>query len=131
MTRQAIIFGSIGTIADTSEMQLAAFNAAFDEAGLGWFWAASDYKPMLAKSGGKQRIQDFADRRGETVDASAIHQRKTAIFNDMMAHKGLAPRPGVLPLMKYAMDAGVKLGFATTTSQSNICAMFNALDGAL
>ena len=32
----AILFGSISTLSDTSEMQRDAFNAAFADAGLDW-----------------------------------------------------------------------------------------------
>jgi beta-phosphoglucomutase-like phosphatase (HAD superfamily) len=37
---QAVIFGSIGTIAETSDIQRQAFNLAFAEAGLDWNWDA-------------------------------------------------------------------------------------------
>jgi hypothetical protein len=38
MIRKAIIFGSIGRIVETSEMQRQAFNRAFAEAELDWEW---------------------------------------------------------------------------------------------
>jgi len=36
---KAILFGSIGTIVETSELQLKSFNQAFSEAGLDWNWS--------------------------------------------------------------------------------------------
>ena len=38
----AILFGSISTLADTSEMQRAAFNEAFRAHGLDWSWSREE-----------------------------------------------------------------------------------------
>ena len=38
----AILFGSISTVADTSELQREAFNQAFAEHGLDWRWDRDD-----------------------------------------------------------------------------------------
>ena len=35
----AILFGSISTLADTSELQRRAFNEAFEAHGLDWNWS--------------------------------------------------------------------------------------------
>ncbi|MEM8537044.1 MAG: HAD-IA family hydrolase [Pseudomonadota bacterium] len=131
MSRKALIFGSIGTLVETSQMQLDAFNQAFVEADLDWVWTRQIYIPMLAQSGGRKRIQAYADDRQEEVDARALHERKTEIFDQMMMEKGLCLRPGVLPLIRYGKDNGMQLGFATTTSRHNIMSMFEALEGAL
>lgn len=48
----AVLFGSISTIADTSELQRQAFNQAFRIHGLDWDWNREDYRGMLAASGG-------------------------------------------------------------------------------
>jgi hypothetical protein len=39
----AILFGSIGPIADTSELQRQAFNQAFQAHGLDWCWHREEY----------------------------------------------------------------------------------------
>lgn len=129
--KKAIIFGAIGTLVETSKMQRNAFNQAFSEAGLDWEWSEDTYIQLLKKSGGRNRISDYAEAQGITVDANELHRRKTQIFNEMMVSEGLKPRPGVMETISHALAAGVKLGFATTTSQNNIQAIFIALDGAL
>ena len=53
----AILFGSIGTIADTSELQRQAFNKAFALHNLEWQWSRTEYISLLEKSGGTCRIQ--------------------------------------------------------------------------
>ena len=48
----AILFGSIGTIADTSELQRQSFNKAFALHNLQWQWSRAEYISLLEKSGG-------------------------------------------------------------------------------
>ena len=47
-TMTSVLFGSISTVADTSELQRQAFNDAFAEHGLGWTWERAEYRRMLA-----------------------------------------------------------------------------------
>ncbi|PJI84456.1 HAD superfamily hydrolase (TIGR01509 family) [Yoonia maricola] len=131
MTKKAIIFGSIGTIVETSELQHNAFNRAFEEANIDWNWSRDDYRDMLKNPGGRQRISDYAEKMGVEVNAHDLHARKTAIFDDMMVNEGLTPRPGVLHLIQFAKDSGMKVGFATTTSRNNVQAIFIALNNCL
>ena len=35
---KSILFGSIGSVVESSEIQRKAFNAAFKEFGLEWYW---------------------------------------------------------------------------------------------
>ena len=52
MTYKSLLFGSIGTIIETSELQRESFNEAFKEAGLDWYWDQEDYRLLLKQSGG-------------------------------------------------------------------------------
>ncbi len=123
----AILFGSISTIADTSELQRQSFNEAFKEHGLDWEWAQSDYQEQLASNGGQQRVADFAEQRGEDVDAKAVHQTKSKHFQDHVAGLDLPARPGVLETIRAAKDAGYKVGLVTTTSPENVDALLGAV----
>ncbi len=123
----AILFGSISTIADTSELQRDAFNKAFETHGLDWRWDREDYRTMLATSGGKARIAEQAESRGESVDAEAVHQTKSAIFQESLAVAELEPREGVLETITGAKSQGWKVGLVTTTSRENISALLHAL----
>ena len=57
---KALLFGSIGTIVETSEIQRKSFNSAFKIAGLKWNWTKEIYKKLLIKSGGEKRILRYA-----------------------------------------------------------------------
>lgn len=123
----AILFGSISTVADTSELQRQAFNQAFQAHGLDWKWDRDEYRDLLSKSGGQSRIDTYAQTRGQTVDSKALHDTKAKIFQESLATADLAPRAGVVDTIKGAKSAGWKVGLVTTTSRANISAMLDAL----
>ncbi|MDO9407511.1 HAD-IA family hydrolase [Patulibacter sp.] len=127
----AILFGSISTIADTSELQRDAFNRAFKEHGLDWNWSQDDYRELLKKAGGKQRVADKAAETGEDVDAEAVHATKSRLFQESVKDAGLSPRPGVVETIKDGKDAGYKIALVTTTSKENVDAVVDALGGAV
>lgn len=127
----AVLFGSISTVADTSELQRKAFNQAFDAHGLGWRWDRDDYLAMLGTSGGRDRIAEYASGRGETVDAAAVHDTKSDIFQKLLATSGVAPRAGVVETIRGAKDKGLKVGLVTTTSAANVAALIQALAPAV
>jgi len=123
----AILFGSISTLVDSSELQRRAFNESFEAHGLDWQWSQPDYVAMLDSNGGAQRIADYAEARGDDVDADAVHATKSQIFQELLATSGLKARPGVIATVNEAKRRDIKLGFVTTTSQENISALLDAL----
>ena len=123
----AILFGSISSVADTSELQRQAFNQAFATHGLDWQWDQDDYRAMLATSGGASRVKEYAEARGEDVDAAAVHATKSEIFQTSLADARLQPRPGVVDAITGAKEQGWKVGLVTTTSPDNISALLGAL----
>jgi HAD superfamily hydrolase (TIGR01509 family) len=123
----AILFGSISTLVDSSELQRRAFNESFEAHGLDWQWSQPDYVAMLDSNGGAQRIADYAEARGDDVDADAVHATKSQIFQELLATSGVKARPGVIATIHEAKRHDVKLGFVTTTSPENISALLEAL----
>ena len=117
---KAIFFGSVGTLAETSELQCKAFNKAFDEAGLDWFWHPNEYRELLREPGGVKRIMSEANRRKQSVDAERIHALKVAHFRDLVATQGLLPRPGVLETLGWARTEGLIVSWVTTTGRDTI-----------
>jgi HAD superfamily hydrolase (TIGR01509 family) len=123
----AVLFGSIGTLADTSELQRAAFNEAFAEHGLDWEWSREEYRELLTSSGGRQRIADYAGSRGEQVDAEAVHRTKSEIYQRKLEQTAVTARPGVAETIDQARQDGLKLALVTTTSRDNLRALGRAL----
>ena len=127
MNYKAILFGSIGTLIETSDLQRESFNEAFKEAGLDWYWDQEDYRLLLKQSGGTKRIEDFAEKNNSTVQAQQIRERKTEIFNQKLLTEKMMPRQGVIDLIEYAKNNQLKLGFVTSTTKDNINSVFSAL----
>lgn len=124
----AIFFGSISTLADTSEVQRRAFNEAFSAHDLDWNWSQEQYRSMLGSNGGADRVSDYAKSVGSDVDAAAVHATKSEIFQKLLADSGVQPRPGVVDTVDTAKAEGVSLGLVTTTSQANVDALLSALE---
>lgn len=127
----AILFGSISTIADTSELQRKAFNQAFGAHGLDWTWSREDYLRMLESSGGEQRIAEYAASVGASVDAAAVHRSKSEIFRASLPGSGITPRSGVVETVQAAKRDGSKVALVTTTSPDNVGALIQALSPEL
>lgn len=131
MIPKAILFGAIGVVTETSDIQRRAFNAAFEDAGLDWNWSEEDYLEMLTRPGGARRVADYADRMGVSVDAGAVHDGKVGHFQRLVAEHGIAPRPGVVETIAWARKNGVKLGFATATSPETVALILDGLAPAI
>lgn len=123
----AILFGSISTVADTSELQREAFNQAFADHGLNWSWDRDEYVTMLERSGGAARIAEYARARGEQVDAEQVHATKSRRFQENLATADVTVRPGVVDTIRAAKGAGYEVGLVTTTSRANITALLDAV----
>jgi HAD superfamily hydrolase (TIGR01509 family) len=117
---KAIFFGSIGTIVETSHLQLKAFNAAFKFHKLDWRWSREVYEKMLKLAGGEKRIETYALLKNEIVDAKKIHDTKSRIFQTLMSDTHIEPRHGVRDIIDFAQNERLKLGFVTTTSRKNV-----------
>ncbi len=126
----ALLFGSISTLADTSEEQRAAFNEAFTEHGVDWKWERDEYRGLLTGNGGRHRVAAYARQRGQTgVDAAAVHRTKSEIFQRKLSTVPLRPRPGVAETIEAARAQGWQIGLVTTTSPDNVSGLLDALDG--
>jgi HAD superfamily hydrolase (TIGR01509 family) len=123
----AVLFGSIGTLADTSELQRDAFNRAFAAAGLDWHWNQEDYARLLRDSGGQQRIAAYADTVGDTVDAAAVHRAKSEFFQESLTPDAVKPRAGVVETIEESRRDGYQVALVTTTSRENLEALGRAL----
>ena len=137
---KALIFDVDGTLADTENAHMAAFNQAFAELGLDWVWTDDMYLELLHVSGGKERILHYWQQRDPAIlqaDAPALqaqinrlHALKTVAYEQAVNRGAVRLRPGVLNLMHEARQAGMQLAIATTTSPANIAALLRHAMGA-
>ena len=131
MKYKALLFGSIGTLIETSDIQRNSFNEAFKEAGLEWYWDEQDYRALLKKSGGTKRVEDFAEKNNVNVNAEKIRNRKTEIFSSFISHNKQKLRKSVAEIVKFTKENNIKLGFSTSTTIDNVDAVFKSLIGQI
>jgi len=131
---KALIFDLDGTLADTEETHRQAFNAAFIELALWWDWSPPLYARLLAISGGKERLRHYigtlrvpaAERERLLHIVPALHDTKTRIYTELLVRGQRPFRAGVLPLLRAAKSAGLKLAIASTTTSANVDALLQA-----
>ena len=124
---KALFLGSIGTLADTSELQRRSFNEAFADHHLDWRWDRDDYRHMLEVAGGAARIRRHAEETGADVDADAVHATKSDRFQKHLDDGAAEARPGLADLIARAQAEGVMLGLVTTTQRANVDRLLAAL----
>lgn len=126
---QALIFDVDGTLADTErDGHRVAFNQAFEEAGLDWYWSVAMYGELLRVTGGKERMKLYLanyrtdDQLPEDLDAfiAGLHARKTHFYKELLSNIGIPLRTGVKRLILEAKEQGMRIAIATTTTPENV-----------
>ena len=136
---RALLWDVDGTVAETErDGHRIAFNQAFEELGLPWRWNVPHYGQLLRVTGGRERLlHDMATRPDAPATpaerdtlARELHRRKNAAYAALVAQGGITPRPGVCRLVDECRASGVALAVVTTTSRSNVDALFASIWGA-
>jgi len=135
--RRALIFDCDGVLADTEPHgHLPAFNRMWREEGVPWQWTVEEYGRSLRIGGGKERMaglfeqpafravwnppEDAGGRRELLV---RWHQRKSAIYRDIVAAGLIPARSGVRRLASEAAAAGWTLAVASTSAAESVHAV--------
>ena len=137
MSLKALIFDVDGTLANTEhDGHLRAFNETFRLFELDWYWDRELYSVLLSVSGGKERLAHYINHYNPKLesnlsvnDIADMHNKKTEIFVDLVANGQVSIRIGVERLIEEAVDSGLKLGIATTTSLKNVKAIMTSTLG--
>ena len=129
---KALIFDVDGTLADTErDGHRVAFNAAFDEYGIGWNWDVDVYGKLLAVTGGKERMKYYASEFLHNQNLPAdfetlvpeLHAAKTRHYTELLSTGAIPLRPGVERLLREARNENLRLAIATTTTPDNVTAL--------
>ena len=123
---KSILFGSIGSVVESSEIQRQAFNEAFKEFGVDWYWNVANYIKMLQKPGGLNRLVEYSKNELNSDDAKQIYLLKIKHFK-LLSENNLKPRDGVLDVIQYALKHNIKIAFVTTTTKDTLDLVINNL----
>ena len=94
---KSILFGSIGSVVESSEIQRQAFNEAFKEFGVDWYWNVANYIKMLQKPGGLNRLIEYSKNEINCFSspprtiASLCYQIQTQCCSAAMELKASSP----------------------------------------
>lgn len=131
----ALIFDCDGVLADTEQYgHLPAFNQTFAEFGVPVTWSVEEYAEKVRIGGGKERMRsimtpELASHLGLTDGAAvdeailAWHNRKTAIYKELVASGSMPPRPGIARIVEEAHAAGWILAVASTSAEPAVRAV--------
>jgi len=114
---KAFLFDVDGTLADTEkDGHRVAFNMAFKENALDWFWDEALYGKLLAVTGGKT----FNPPEALDEFVKSLHAAKTKFYVQLMQEGKVPLRPGVEALIKEAKANGMRMAIVTTTTPENV-----------
>ncbi len=137
MALEALIFDVDGTLANTEhDGHLRAFNETFRLFELDWHWDSELYSELLSVSGGKERLAHYISHYNPNLesvlsvnDIADIHNKKTEIFVNHVTNGDISLRIGVDRLIEEAIENGLRLGIATTTTLENVEALMTSTLG--
>ncbi len=135
--KQAFIFDVDGTLADTErDGHRVAFNQAFEEYELDWYWDEETYAELLSVTGGKERMKYYVESHNKAEQSredlndliKGLHALKTKKYVALLQQNAIPLRPGVKRLLDEARAEGIRLAIATTTTPENVTVLLeNAL----
>ena len=124
---KAVLFGSIGTIAETSEIQRRSYNLAFKRLNIDCYWNVANYCEMLKVPGGKDRIRNFTIPNIAEDLVDKIHNLKEEIYAELIEQEDIS-RIEFVEVFHHSKASDLKVGLITTTSETNIKSLSRALE---
>ena len=124
---KAVLFGSIGTIAETSEIQRRSYNLAFKRLNIECYWNVANYCEMLKVPGGKDRISNFTIPKISKDLVDKIHNLKEEIYAELIEQEDIS-RIEFVEVFHHSKASDLKVGLITTTSETNIKSLSKALE---
>ena len=124
---KAVLFGSIGTIAETSEIQRRSYNLAFKRLNIDCYWNVANYCEMLKVPGGKDRIRNFTIPKISEDLVDKIHNLKEEIYAELIEQEDIS-RIEFVEVFHHSKASDLKVGLITTTSGANIKSLSKALE---
>ena len=120
----AVFWDVDGTIADTELCgHRVAFNLAFKDFDLDWFWNESKYLELLKVSGGLNRIIHYRDEIHSdlsTEQCSRLHLKKRSYYKELIQSGRINVRDGVLRLIEELAENNIEQFIVTTSGKESL-----------
>jgi len=125
----AVFWDVDGTIADTELCgHRVAFNLAFKDFNLDWYWNKKDYLELLKISGGLNRIVYYRDIRHSSLsneDCRRIQKRKGFHYKELVESGKINLRTGVLRLIQELASLNIEQFIVTTSGRKSLDPFLN------
>lgn len=125
MTLEAVIFGGMGSLAECSEIDRAAWNAAFRMHDVPWEWSRDTYAELMRPGGDRQLAARYATHLGQVVEADVLDSTHQKLFAAMLADD-IPLRPGVARVLAWAVRGGMKLGLVSRAEVPPVTSLLRA-----
>jgi HAD superfamily hydrolase (TIGR01509 family) len=113
-----------GTIANTElEAHLPAFNNAFNDLGINWYWDANKYIELLKINGGKNRIAFYSKLNNDDLSEDLIikiHEKKQFHYLEIIKKKSVKFKTGVYRLINELHRKKVRQFIVTSSSRKQV-----------
>tara|TARA_Y100001968_G_scaffold280278_1_gene276674 strand:- start:714 stop:1463 length:750 start_codon:yes stop_codon:yes gene_type:complete len=121
---EAVFWDVDGTMADTELCgHRVAFNLAFKDFDLDWYWNEKKYLDLLAISGGLNRIvhyREITQSKFPQSLCSNIQSRKRFHYKNLINSGQIKLRDGVLRLLNELTSLGIKQYVVTTSGRDSL-----------
>ena len=128
---EAVYWDLDGTIANTElEAHLPAFNKAFQDLGLDWYWDNNTYINLLKINGGRNRIAFFAKSIDTNINENfviQIHKKKQEHYLNLINSGLVNLKIGVGRLIKELSSQNIRQFIVTSSSRSQVNVLVNKL----
>ena len=121
---KAVFWDVDGTIADTELCgHRVAFNLAFKDFDLDWYWEENEYLELLKISGGFNRIINYRNKINSDLSdsqCSEIQSRKRRHYKNLIKSGKIKIRDGVLRLIDELYYKDIKQFIVTTSGRDSL-----------
>ncbi len=132
VNRLSAVFWDVdGTLADTEmDGHRPAFNTAFKELNLPFYWDEALYNRLLAIPGGLRRVKLHAEACGVKLSKKQLDQvrdRKRLHYLERVRQGHVKMRPGVRRLLQELNGAGVQQWIVTSSGSASVMALLEQI----
>lgn len=113
-----------GTIANTElEAHLPAFNYAFRDLGINWYWDSNKYIELLKINGGKNRIAYYSKSNNDEFSEDLIikiHEKKQEHYLEIIKENCVEFKTGVFRLINELHRKKIRQFIVTSSSRKQV-----------
>jgi HAD superfamily hydrolase (TIGR01509 family) len=121
---EAVYWDLDGTIANTElEAHLPAFNLAFNDFDIDWYWDKSEYIELLRINGGKNRISYYSQVNNNDISddlITKIHEKKQFHYLEIIKKNCVNFKTGVFRLINELHSKKVRQFIVTSSSRVQV-----------